>query len=148
MASGGTEDADIILLAGSKVFYHAAGEADDSPVESIKLSDLSPEGQQAVQDWASADSNHLAEIKADQPPEPIHTVGPDLDGLDGIRGVVSVGIVIDSKGNVCRSFVAKSTDDRLNSASLAAVEKWKFRPGKKDGSPVNVIVFVPIQYKS
>ncbi|MDP0499574.1 MAG: energy transducer TonB [Verrucomicrobiota bacterium JB022] len=147
-ADGSSEDADILLFAGEKVYYHLAGDAKDASVRTLKMEELAPEGQSAVLAWASSDTDHSAVTKADQPPEPIHTVGPDTKGLSGIKGVVSIGLVIDSKGNVARAFIAKSTDERLNAASLAAVNQWKFRPGKNGGDPVNVIVFVPMQYKS
>ncbi|MDP0499573.1 MAG: TonB family protein [Verrucomicrobiota bacterium JB022] len=148
MEDGSRQSAELKLVAGEKVFYHLASDSLDKPVRVLEMGTLSAADQKAVQNWADTSGGLSALVKVDSSAEPIHTVGPDTSNLGSTKGVVSVGLVVDEKGNVARSFIMKSTDDRLNSASLAAVDKWKFRPAKKDGNSVNVVVVVPIQFKS
>lgn len=148
MSDGTTVDADVRLVAGDRVYFHLAGDSESAVVSSAKISELPAGSQATIQDWIGLNPTGVAEIKVDQPPEPIHTVAPDVSTVSTVKGAVSVALVVDTKGNVIRSFVAKTTDDRLNKPSLDAVERWKFRPGKKEGNPVVVVVFVPLQYKS
>lgn len=64
----------------------------------------------------------------------------------GITGLVSVTVVIDEKGAVVESVVAKSTRSEFERPALEAVRKWKFRPGMKGGAPVTVRMVLPVQF--
>lgn len=64
----------------------------------------------------------------------------------GIAGKATVSFVVDAKGNVKNIRPVESSDRRFESAALAAVARWKFRPGIRDGEAVNTLVVVPITF--
>jgi protein TonB len=41
-----------------------------------------------------------------------------------------------------------STDTQFEQPALEAVNRWKFRPAKKDGRPVVAQVMVPVRFTS
>jgi protein TonB len=87
--------------------------------------------------------------KVDVNPVPVRTPPPDYPESmkrQGISGVVAVAIVIDETGVVTSAAVAKSTQSDFEAPALAAVKKWKFKPAKKDGTPVKIKVTVPIRF--
>lgn len=55
----------------------------------------------------------------------------------GIRGAVDVEFIIDYKGDVIAVQVISSTNPAFEMPALRAVERWKFRPGRKGGRAVN-----------
>lgn len=64
----------------------------------------------------------------------------------GVSGLVNVSVVIDTNGTVVEREVAKASRPEFERAALDAVRKWKFKPGKKGGQPVNVRMVLPIQF--
>jgi protein TonB len=64
----------------------------------------------------------------------------------GAAGLVTVSMMIDEKGNVTETSVVKSTHKELEEPAMDAVKKWRFKPAKKDGSPVAVRVAIPIKF--
>jgi protein TonB len=64
----------------------------------------------------------------------------------GVSGVVAVSVVIDEKGSVISTTVAKSTHADFESPATDAVKKWKFKPAQKDGAPVKMKVTIPIRF--
>jgi protein TonB len=95
----------------------------------------------------SADETIYA--KVDVNPVPTKTPPPkypDEMKRAGVSGVVAVTIVIDEQGEVASAVVAKSTNPEFEAPALAAVKKWKFKPGKKDGVPVKVRVTIPLRF--
>jgi len=92
-----------------------------------------------------------AEAAFDEAPVPVHAVPPVLSGTlraSGLSGMVSIKITIDENGNVTQAAVAKSTDTQFEQPALEAVNRWKFRPAKKDGRPVVAQVMVPVRFTS
>ncbi|MFT3784140.1 MAG: energy transducer TonB [Nibricoccus sp.] len=82
-------------------------------------------------------------------PVPVRTPPPEYPSemkRAGVVGVVAITIVIDEKGTVASANVAKSTDSGFNAAALAAIKKWTFKPGKKDGVPVKTKVTIPLRF--
>ncbi len=65
---------------------------------------------------------------------------------DKVTGVVVVGFIIDQKGNVPDAWATQSPDPRFSEAAIAAVKKWKFTPGRKDGKPVSWNMSVDIRF--
>lgn len=87
--------------------------------------------------------------KVDVKPVPVKTpppIYPEELKREGVSGVVAVSIVIDEKGLVASATVVKSSNPNLNDAAIAAVKKWKFKPGQKDGEPVKTRVTIPINF--
>jgi len=64
----------------------------------------------------------------------------------GINGEVTVQFVVDSNGNVVDPFVVKSSQREFEAAAIAAVAKWKFRPGRRGGRAVATRMVVPMVF--
>jgi protein TonB len=87
--------------------------------------------------------------KVDVNPVPVKTPPPDYPEAmkrQGVSGVVAVSIVIDEKGVVVSSSVAKSSQPEFEAPALEAIKKWKFKPAQKDGAPVKMKVTIPIRF--
>jgi protein TonB len=56
----------------------------------------------------------------------------------GVQGSVTVEFIIDKGGNVIQAQAMKSTHKEFEAPAVEAVLKWKFKPGKIKGRPVNV----------
>jgi RNA polymerase sigma factor (sigma-70 family) len=65
----------------------------------------------------------------------------------GIGGTVVIAYTVGQDGAVIDARVAKSAPQpEFDEAALAAVKKWKFTPGQKDGAAVNTEAQVPIVF--
>ena len=87
--------------------------------------------------------------KVDVNPVPVKTPPPEYPEAmkrQGVSGVVAVSIVIDEKGVVTSTAVAKSSQVEFEAPAMEAVKKWKFKPAQKDGAPVKMKVTVPIRF--
>ena len=87
--------------------------------------------------------------KVDENPVPVKTPPPrypDTLKREGVSGVVAVTIVIDETGAVASTAVSKSSHPDFERPALDAVAKWKFKPGKKDGTAVKVRVTLPLRF--
>ncbi len=89
-------------------------------------------------------------VPADTLPVPLQRVPPaypfDLRFL-GITGVVLVDFVVSDQGTVVDAFAASSTLAGFERPAIVAVSKWTFKPGTKDGQPVNVHMQVPMVFR-
>lgn len=84
-----------------------------------------------------------------EPPVPVRTVAPDYPRElrnQGVSGVVMVKCTIDEQGNVTETEVTKSSNGGFDKFALEALKKWKFKPGKQDGSPIAMQVTIPIKF--
>ena len=69
------------------------------------------------------------------------------DGRKGrIQGTVELLIVVKANGEVDFQNVRKSLGYGLDQKAIEAVRKWKFLPGKKDGTPVATLVSVSVNF--
>ncbi len=87
--------------------------------------------------------------KVDENPIPVKTPPPrypEAMKREGMTGLVAVTVVIDEKGNIIDSVIAKSSNAEFEKPALDAVKSWKFKPGKKDGTPVKVRVTLPLRF--
>lgn len=64
----------------------------------------------------------------------------------GMTGEVVVDFIVDTTGNVRNATVVRSTHHGFDEAAVAAVCKWKFRPGMRNGHAVFTHMAVPIQF--
>jgi periplasmic protein TonB len=64
----------------------------------------------------------------------------------GIQGEVLVGFIVDTNGDVREAYAIRSTQREFEQAAVQAVQKWKFRPGRKGGRAVNTRMQVPIVF--
>ncbi len=82
-------------------------------------------------------------------PKPTYTILPEYsdDGRKGrIQGTVELLIVVKADGTVDFQNVRKSLGYGLDQKAIEAVRKWKFLPGKKDGTPVATLVSVSVNF--
>lgn len=63
------------------------------------------------------------------------------------QGVVVVYIIVDSEGNVTDIRVVRPLGLGLDEKAVDTVRTWKFKPGMKNGIPVNVRVLVEVQFR-
>jgi TonB family protein len=66
---------------------------------------------------------------------------------DRIEGVVVLYAIIHADGSVGEVRVLEGFDDRLNENARTALTQWRFRPGTKDGRPVDVEAVVRVPFK-
>ncbi len=66
---------------------------------------------------------------------------------DRVEGTVILYAVIHADGSVGEVKVLEGFDDRLNENARKALEQWRFRPGTKDGLPVDVEAVVRVPFK-
>jgi RNA polymerase sigma factor (sigma-70 family) len=65
----------------------------------------------------------------------------------GLKGEVVVDYVIDANGNVRNATVIEPSMLMFEQTTLAAVNTWKFRPGRKNGRAVAARLRVPIEFR-
>lgn len=66
---------------------------------------------------------------------------------DRVEGTVVLYAVIHADGSVGDVRVLEGVDERLNENARKALAQWKFRPGTKDGVPVDVEAVVRVPFK-
>jgi TonB family protein len=66
---------------------------------------------------------------------------------DRVEGVVVLYAVIHSDGSVGEVRVLEGFDERLNENARKALAQWRFRPGTKEGTPVDVEAVVRVPFK-
>lgn len=84
-----------------------------------------------------------------EPPVAVRTVPPDYPielRRDGVSGVVLVRCRVDAQGNVAETQVEKSSNAAFEHAAVSAVRRWKFKPARQKGSPVEATVSIPIKF--
>lgn len=64
----------------------------------------------------------------------------------GLKGEVWMTALVDESGVPTEITVKRSTDVKLNPRAVAALEKWRFKPGLKDGEPATTEVTVAITF--
>ena len=83
-------------------------------------------------------------------PEAIKKVDPAYPQelvQDKIEGTVVLYAVIHADGSVGEVRVLEGFDERLNENARKALSQWRFRPGTKDGTPVDVEAVVRVPFK-
>ena len=79
----------------------------------------------------------LKEVKPSYPPDAMQA---------GIVGTVRLGCVVLTDGTVGDIRVLEGVDPRLQAEAIEALQQWQFKPGSKDGQPVQVRVEVEIAF--
>lgn len=142
-ASGAASDAAAIP-AGP-----AAGARLEQPWEPAAPG-VPPAQPPVTQDGASAAAPPL-ELSASSP-VPIRSPGPTYPARAlrrGESGEVLLRIQVDARGVPDRVEIAASSGSRdLDRAAQRAVQRWRFRPAMRDGTPVAGVVTVPIKFDS
>lgn len=95
---------------------------------------------------ASAVFNPSDLDQAPQPRSQARPVYPSDLKREGISGEVLVDFIVDAGGNVRNAFAVRAPNREFEDAACAAVSRWTFRPGRKDGRAVAVHMQVPIVF--
>jgi TonB family protein len=64
-----------------------------------------------------------------------------------LSGSVLLSIIVDTEGHARDIRVTRSLGMGLDENAVEAVEKWKFKPGVKDGAPVNTRAMVEVNFR-
>ena len=64
----------------------------------------------------------------------------------GKTGSATVDFVVTSQGNVANAFAIAATEPEFGQAAVAAVSRWKFKPGLRHGVAVNTHMQVPVYF--
>jgi len=88
----------------------------------------------------------MAEL--DQKPRVIYQPSPVMTKAikKHAPGKVYIIFIVNKRGRVERAMVQKSSGPIFEKSALAAVSKWKFEPGKRNGKPVRFRMRVPITF--
>lgn len=93
----------------------------------------------AIFDLASLDQRPEARVR-------ISPIYPFELKRAGVAGTVTVGFIVDSNGDVRDPYIISSSSQAFEQATIDAVLKWKFKPGKKGGATVNTRVSQTIPF--
>lgn len=83
-------------------------------------------------------------------PVPMTKVDPGYPAAarrNGVEGSVYLYGVIRRDGTVENVRVVRSLEAQLDQSAVAAFQRWRFQPGRKNGSPVNLEVVVEIPFR-
>lgn len=64
-----------------------------------------------------------------------------------VEGTVSLYAIIRADGTVDSIRILESVDSRLSESAIKALSRWHFRPGTKEGKPVDIEAVVQIPFK-
>lgn len=94
----------------------------------------------------SGEVDALFALSADQEPRAIYQPDPVLSKQARRKapGTVYVIFTVDEQGRVQNPKVESSTDPVFERPVLAAVKKWRYEPGKRNGKPVPRPARIPI----
>ncbi len=93
--------------------------------------------------------------EVDQPPRAVRPVTPQYPfeaRAKGIEAKVMVRCVVDEEGNVVEPEIAYVKPDneyreKFEEKAIEAINRFRFKPAKKDGKAVDVIVLQPFNFK-
>ena len=83
------------------------------------------------------------------PPKVVSKVEPDYtdDARNAkIQGTVVLSVIVDTLGRAQKIRVTKSLDKGMDQQAIAAIEKWHFAPGIKDGKPVRAAATIEVNF--
>lgn len=92
----------------------------------------------------SIDIFEIAQV--DEIPVPLARISPNIPyALRNREGNVEVIFIVDENGNVVDPEIKSSSDNRFNESVLAAIKRWRFKPGKRGGELVKVRMLQPFK---
>ncbi|TAM80135.1 MAG: energy transducer TonB [Acidobacteria bacterium] len=83
------------------------------------------------------------------PPVPVYHPSPQYTKearQARISGNVSMNIVVNEKGEVTDATVVRGLGYGLDESALRAVKSWKFKPARRDGTPIAAKVTVEVSF--
>ena len=85
----------------------------------------------------------------DQQPVPRFQARPQYPAQmrqEGIAGEAVVDFIVDTNGNVRNATAIRASNGQFGDAAVAAVSRWTFKPGRKNGHAVFTHMQVPIEF--
>lgn len=77
-------------------------------------------------------------------PQPTY---PMMAQIAHAEGYIWVAFIVNESGNVEQANALQDPDSAIAEAAVNAVMKWKFAPGRIDGSPARIILTVPVSFE-
>ncbi|HEX5230253.1 MAG TPA: TonB family protein [Bryobacteraceae bacterium] len=127
----------LLLLACISAAFLAAQDLPPSSVPSTS----------APTDELAPGPYHIVGVK---PPTIIRKVEPQYSRearLVRLQGTVLLNVIIVPSGRATDFKILKSVGLGLDESAIAAVGQWQFRPGTKDGQPVNVLAKIEVNFR-
>lgn len=84
---------------------------------------------------------------SDRVPFPTLTPPPPFPPTTLGDGAVLVEVLVSAGGQVLAALVLQSTGRGFNQGALRAAERWRFRPGRRDGMPVQTYAYVVFGFR-
>jgi len=84
------------------------------------------------------------------PPKVVSKVEPNYTDdarTAKIEGPVVLSLIVDTQGHAQKIRVTKSLDKGMDQQAIAAIEKWHFAPGIKDGKPVRTAATIQVNFR-
>jgi len=132
----------------SVVFASAAFAAAIEPQSAVPQPPA-PAAQESVKPWPPAGVSPVgAGVTAPEVTYETKPAYPAAARKAGAHGVVEMEAVIESDGKVGEVKVLHAIDSKygLTEEAVKALKKWRFKPGKKDGVAVPVLVVVEMTF--
>lgn len=82
-------------------------------------------------------------------PKLIHYVEPEFSSSSKeafVEGTVKISTVVTLDGLPSKCQVLRGLNSEEDQTAVEALKKWRFKPGTKDGKPVNVHVTVEVAF--
>lgn len=114
------------------------------------FAELDAAGQKAIKSW-KRDNPEKSDVflKWDKQPVILSNAMPRLPEQlrsGTFKGMTSVELVLDEKGQVLHASINKSTHAELEGPSIEATKAWKFEPAEVDGKAVKSKLRVPFNF--
>jgi TonB family protein len=84
------------------------------------------------------------------PPKLQYRVEPEYsrEALNaGVQGTIVFDAVVNAAGRVVNASVINPLGFGLEEMAQAAIEKWRFEPGRKDGKPVSIVATIEVNFR-
>jgi len=65
----------------------------------------------------------------------------------GVQGTIVFDVVVNAAGRVVNASVINPLGFGLEEMAQAAIEKWRFEPGRKDGKPVSIVAVIEVNFR-
>ena len=81
---------------------------------------------------------------------PLETIEPAYSNearLAGLEGTVQIKVTVAEDGTPRNLEVAQPLGLGLDEKAIQAAQKWRFKPGMKDGQPVKVVAAIQMTFR-
>jgi TonB family protein len=95
----------------------------------------------------AADASSPGEISSPEPVRKVDPLYPAALRNDRVEGVVILHAIIRTDGSVGDVRVLEGFNDELDANARTALEQWRFRPGTRNGVPVDVEAVIRVPFR-